>query len=251
MTREVDDTDYDDHIFVETDHEDNKATQDIVAFTPNDRIQQDVVVSGVGRTAAISGTVTASGSGDPVAGAEILVDDVAPTNAATSRCEHAGKLVTGPDGSYRAVIAAKDVGETADVSVTRKGMSFVPAEQTVPAHGGADISGINFTAFLHATITGRVKDPDGDALGGVEVTATNVVAGGANADVSSTSNARGTFRLSVPFGVYDIAASLDNYTFSYPNNNQRVNVAPGQTLDFGDIEAMSPGARNVSARHAR
>ena len=40
---------------------------------------------------------------------------------------------------------------------------------------------------------------------------------------------------------------LDNHTFKYPNGNQRVNVAPGQTLDFGDIEAMSPGARGVSA----
>ena len=133
---------------------------------------------------------------------------VAPTNAATTGTNK-GKLVTGPDGSYKAVIVAKDVGETADVSVTRKDMSFVPAVQTVPAHAGADISGINFTAFLHATITGRVKDPDGDALGGVEVTAANVVLDGADAEVSSTSNARGTFRLSVPFGVYDIAASLD------------------------------------------
>ena len=248
--REVDDEDYDDHIFVETDHEDNKATQDIVAFAANSRIQQDVVVSGVGRTAAISGTVTASGSGDPVAGAEIRVDGEAPTNAAT-RGANSGKLVTGPDGSYRAVIAAKDIGETADVSVTRKGMSFVPAEQTVPAHGGADIGGINFTAFLHATIEGRVKDPDGDALGGVVVTATNVVDGGADAEVSSTSNARGTFRLSVPFGVYDIEASLANYTFKYPNDNQRVNVAPGQPLDFGDIQAMSPGARGLTASRAR
>ena len=105
--REVDGDDYDDHVFVETDHEDNKATQDIVAFAANSRIQQDVVVSGVGRTAAISGTVTASGSGAPVAGAEILVDGVAPTNAATSGANE-GKLVTGADGSYRAVIVAKD-----------------------------------------------------------------------------------------------------------------------------------------------
>ena len=155
------------------------------------------------------------------------MDGVAPTNKATKGA-NIGKLVTDADGRYRAVIAAKDIGETADVSVTRKSMSFVPAEQTVPAHGGADIGGINFTAFLHATIEGRVKDPDGDALGDVVVTATNVVEGGANAMVSSTSNARGTFRLSVPFGVYDIKASLANYTFKYPNDNQRVNVAPGQ-----------------------
>ena len=86
------------------------------------------MVSGVGRTASISGTVTASGSGAPIAGAEILVDGAAPTNKATSGANK-GKLVTGADGTYTATIAAKDVGETADVSVTRKGMSFVPASR--------------------------------------------------------------------------------------------------------------------------
>ena len=137
--REVDDEDYDDHVFVETDHEDNKATQDIVAFAANSRIQQDVVVSGVGRTAAISGTVTASGSGAPVAGAEILVDGVAPTNAATSGANE-GKLVTGADGSYRAVIVAKDVGETADVSVTKEGHELRACE--------ADCSGSRRCGYL-------------------------------------------------------------------------------------------------------
>ena len=84
-------------------------------------------------------------------------------------------------------------------------------------------------------------------MGGVEVTATNVVEGAAGDDVSSTSNARGTFVLSVPFGTYDIAAELENHVFGYPNDNQRVSVAPGQSLDFGVIAAKTAMARNVVA----
>ena len=235
-------------VFVETDHETNEATLAIIAFAANSPVKENIDLSGKGKNATISGKVTASGSGDPVAGAEILVDGVAPNNAATSGT-NAGKLVTGADGTYEATIDAKEVGETATVSVSRARMSFVPVGQNVPAHGGANISGIDFTGFLHATISGRVRNADGNAMGGVKVTATNVVTEAAT-PVESTSNARGTFVLSVPFGAYDIEASADDHTFSYPNNNQRVSVAPGQTLDFGDIQAMSPGARNVSATRA-
>jgi hypothetical protein len=236
--------------FVETDHEGSGTTRAIIAFVANSPVRQDIELSGKGNQALISGTVTASGSGAPVAGAEILVDGEAPNNKAT-RGVTAGKLVTDADGFYTAEIDAKDIGESATVTVQRAGMSFVPAEQVVPAHGGADIKGIDFTGFVHATITGRVKNPDGNAMGGVSVTATNVVADAAGDDVSSTTNARGTFVLSVPFGAYDIEASADDHTFKYPNDNQRVSVAPGQTLDFGDIQAMSPGARNLSASRAR
>ena len=244
-TRKIGSTTHRNSIFVETAHEGNVETRDIVAFAANSRINQDVELGGVGRTASISGTVTASGTGAPIAGAEIKVDGGAPENAAT-KGTNKGKLVTGADGSYTAVIAAKDVGQTAVVTVSADGWSFVPGVQTVPAHGGAEISGINFTGFLHARITGRVRGPDSLALGGVEVTATNVTDDEAT-EVSSTSNARGTFVLSVPFGVYDITATLANHIFAYPNDNQRVSTAPGQTLDYGDIRAKTAMARNVTA----
>ena len=237
-------------VFVETAHEGSGKTREIVPFAANDRINADVDLSGVGATASISGTVTASGSGAPIAGAEIMVDGAAPTNAATTGA-NAGKLVTGADGTYTATITAKDLGESAAVTVSKDGMSFAPAELSVPAHAGSAVSGINFTGFLHATISGRVRGPDNTAMGGVTVTATNVVPGAAGDDVSSTSTARGTFVLSVPFGTYDIEASAANHVFGYPNDNQRVSVAPGQAYDFGTIRAMTAGARNVSAARMR
>ncbi len=237
-------------VFVETAHGGSGETRNIQAFAANSRIRQDVDLSGVGTIASISGTVTASGSGAPIAGAEIKVDGNAPTNAAKTGANR-GKLVTGADGTYTAEFAAKDLGESADVTVSKDGMSFAPATLSVPAHAGSAVSGINFTGFQHATISGRVRGPDGNAMGGVTVTATNVVAGAAGDDVLSTSNARGTFVLSVPFGAYDIEASLANHSFKYPNDNQRVSVAPGQSLNFGAIEALSPGARNLSASRAR
>ena len=245
-SRKVGNVTHTNSVFVETAHEGSGKTQDIQAFAVNSRIRQDVDLSGVGTIASISGTVTASGSGAPIAGAEIKVDGNAPSNAAKGGANK-GKLVTGADGTYTAEIAAKDLGESAAVTVSKDGMSFAPATLSVPAHAGSAVSGINFTGFLHARISGRVRSPDGNAMGDVSVTATNVVEGAAGDAVSSTTNARGTFVLSVPFGTYDITASADNHVFDYPNDNQRVSTAPGQSLNFGAIQARTMMARNVTA----
>ena len=242
-----------DKVLVATTHTGNEATRDFGDFGANTIIRQDVKLGGVGKTASISGTVRASGTNAPIAGATVEVSYDkgatfgAPENKATSGANK-GKLVTGTDGTYTATVKAQDVGESVDVRVTKDGMSFVPASIAAPAHAGADVSGIDFTGFLHATITGRVKGPDGMALGDVTVTATSVQTGGPTLDpIMSTSNARGTFVLSVPFGVYDIEAKRTNYTFKYPNDNKRVNVAPGQTLNYGDIDAETFMASGVKA----
>ena len=234
-------------IFVETDHEGTQETRsDPIDFAANDRIHQDVELGGVGSTASVSGTVTASGSGAPIAGVEIKVDGSPPNNAAKSGANR-GKLVTGADGTYTAIFDAKALGGTVSLTASKKGLSFSPSPLCCyPAHAGSESTGANFTGFEHATISGRVKGPDGNALGGVEVTATNVTDSAAT-EVSSTSNARGTFVLSVPFGTYDVEASLANHIFAYPNENQRVSTAPGQSLNFGDIQAKTAMARNVAA----
>jgi hypothetical protein len=247
QTRTIKKVKHSNSFFVETDHDGNSATLDIIAFAANSPTKHDIDISGVGRTASISGTVTASGTNAPVAGVEIKVDGEAPENAATSGANK-GKLVTGADGTYTATIAAKEVGQSAKVTASKAGMTFVPAELSAPAHAGAEISGIDFTGFVNATISGRVKGPDGRAMAGVEVTATKVgAAEDAAATDSHTTTSRGVFSLNVPFGNYTIAASKDDYTFAYPNDNQLVNVAPGQSVNFGDIQAMSPKARGVTA----
>ena len=241
-------------IFVETNHEENEATLTYEEpFAPNSRINVDVALGGLGRAVSYSGTVTAAGSGDPIAGAQILVDHgdgaIAPTNpnAKSPGVSKNDIYLTDGEGEFTVQVDAGEIGDYVELSVTRTRMNFVPPTLRVPAHQGFD--GIIFTGFLHATITGRVRNPDGSALGDVTVTATNVV-DKIPTPVKSTSNARGTFRLSVPFGSYQISAELENYTFDYPPTNP-VSVTHGQILDFGIIQSMSPAASNIDATRAR
>ena len=218
-------------------HQAGKPDSTSVAFGANSVTRHDFDLSAVGQYASISGTVRASGTNAPVAGVEIRVDGVAPTNAATSGA-NSGKLVTGADGTYTAVIAAKAIGSTASVSASKAGMTFVPAAQPAPAHAGAEISGIDFTGFANATIFGRVVAPAGGPMSGVAISATP--AGGGDAADADTTGVTGTFSLSVPYGSYNIAASSEgNYTFTYPNGVTTVNVAPGQSVNYGDIQAAS------------
>ncbi len=214
-------------------------TKDSVrAFVANGLEMVDIAFGGTASKATVSGKVTASGSGAAVAGAEIQVryaSDttkwVAPENKASN-----GKLVTGADGTYMAEIKGGGVGTTATVRATKKGMSFAPESIEVPAHTGAAISGINFTGFVNATITGRVVRPQGDGpFSGVVIKAKKV--GASAATDSTTTGSTGVFTLSVPFGAYDVEASKEFHGFDYPNGSQRVSVAPGERRDFGKIQA--------------
>ncbi len=74
---------------------------------------------------------------------------------------------------------------------------------------------------------------------GVTVTATSTVPGTTAAAATVTTGVTGTFRLNVPFGSYTIAASAANHVFGYPATGQVVNVAPGQSVNFGAIRAKS------------
>ncbi len=217
-----------------------------VTFAANRPIRHDFTLSGVAKTASISGTVRLSGTNAPVAGASITVDGRAPLNA-EKRSGHPnfGKLLTDADGNYSATFPAKTLGSTASASASKAGMTFSPASYPVAAHAGANTSGIAFTGYLHATISGRVVAPGGGPLAGVFISATST--GAAAAADTLTTSATGTFSFSVPFGNYDISASLLGHNFVYPNNTRRVNVGPGQSVSYGDIQARTFLARNVRA----
>ena len=229
----------------------SKADSTSVAFAANSVTPHDIDLRAVQQRASISGTVRAHGTNAPVAGVEIKVDGAAPLNKAASGA-NAGKLVTGADGTYTAEFAAKPLGQTATVSVSKRGMSFVPAEiGNLPAHAGSNISGIDFTGFLHATITGRVVAPGGGPLAGVALSATSTTAGGPVAH--DTTGVTGSFSLSVPHGGYTVAADLAGHIFEAPSavTGWNVNTAPGQTVNFGSIQAKSAGAMNVRASRER
>ncbi len=226
-------------------------TKDSVrAFVANGLEMVDIAFGGTASKATVSGKVTASGSGAAVAGAEIQVryaDDttkwVAPENKASN-----GKLVTGADGSYMAELKGGRVGGTATVRVTRKGMSFAPESIEVPAHTGAAISGIDFTGFVNATITGRVAAPPN--IGGGPQDSVWVKARKASDTTvvvdSAMTGASGTFALNVPFGDYDVRATKKRYGFTYPNDSRRVTAAPGGRRDFGKIQSRTWLPLNVS-----
>ncbi len=203
-------------------------------FDANTLAMKDFEVEGAADIATISGTVTKSGGGG-VAGVRIKVSGSKLVGLPTSG-KNKGKLITGSDGSYVAKVVALAAGGTVEVSASADGMSFQPPSHDVSAVKDSRISGIDFTAFDHATITGRVLDSDGGPVERVKVEATLV--GASSAADSYTTRRTGTFRLSVPFGTYDIeVADGQGYDVEYPNGVRRVTVAPGQTLAYGDITA--------------
>ena len=214
----------------------------IFDFAANDPMEKEISLTGVQARATVSGTVTTD-NGTPVAGVSIMAGGKAPINAETTGANR-GKLVTGADGSFTAVVAAVPVGQTVDMSAHRAGMSFFPGTIPVSATVGSTTSGIKFTAYAYATITGRVRAPAGGPMDGVVVTATATGGGTAYADTTTTA---GIFAVRVPFGSYDIAATKTNYSFEYANGVTRVSVAHGQTLGFGDIQARTFMAGNVMA----
>ncbi len=218
------------------------AGTDTLDFAANTTQRSNIDLAGVAKTVTITGTVTASNGGGPVAGVSIMVDGKAPQNAARSGVNR-GKLVTGADGTYTATAPAKELGESSVVSAHKAGMSFVPASQEV-YHAGVDLVA-NFTAFAHGTIRGRVIQPGGGPMQDVLVSATP--AGATAAADTMTTGRTGTFSLSVPYGAYNIEATAANHTFEYRNGNQTVTVAPGQVYTFPDIQARTFGASNIKA----
>ncbi len=206
----------------------------ISGFTANELVMaDDLTVEGAADIHTISGTVTANVGGAGVPGVRIHVTGSDLIGLPTSG-KNKGKLVTGSDGSYEAKVVALPAGQTVSVSASADTLSFSAARVVAPSAGLAT-SGMDFIAFAHARITGRVLDEDGSPVERVVVTATAV--GASSAADSYTTRSTGTFRLSVPHGTYDIAVASDGYAATYPNGVQRHTVAPGQRLAFGDIEA--------------
>ena len=201
-----------------------------IAFAANTPRRVDFSVSAAADIATVSGMVTHSSGGDGVGGVEILVDGKAPLNATYVKVGKTEvlKLLTDSDGSYTARIAATD--GTVKISAMKEHMFFTPEEHTVSAVKGADVSGINFSAFDNGTISGRVVDGDGDPLSGVVVSATEE--GEDEAAHADTTGATGSYVLRVPYGRYTVEAKRDGYEFA-PLTNVAV---PNDGTAQDDIE---------------
>ena len=190
-----------------------------------------------------SGTVVASGSNTPLAGVSITIDNKAPTNAATAG-PNKGKLVTGADGTFRAQIGNKGAGTNATIRASMAGMSFAPESLTLPAAPGTNLSGVNFTGFKHGTVSGRVIATKSVSLSGINGPVSGILVKATRVSDSKlldsmTTQASGTYTLSVPFGAYKIEASRRHFGFEYPSSGQTVNTAPGQSISYGDIKVRT------------
>ena len=230
QTRRIGRTTHRNKIFVETDVAGHNATRQIIDFAANTTMEHNFTVVGATKTASISGTVRSSGTGLPLKGVTIKVNGANPLG---------GALKTGDEGEYTATVAAVPAGTTVKVTASMARMSFTPASHEVSAVEGSSISGIDFTGFNHATISGRVVADGGGPLGDVKVKATPA-AGGAAVD-SATTGVTGTYSLSVPFGSFDVEAAKTGYTFA--PTGQRVNVGPGESKSIEDFQARRPYRR--------
>jgi hypothetical protein len=197
-----------------------------IAFAANAPHQEDIELSGEAKSATVSGTVRAGGSGDPVAGVTISVNGGRPLGATKD-------LKTGADGTYTALVPVGSV----EIAPSKAGMSFFPESHTTTTTDGGAVSGLDFTGYPHGTITGRVLTAAGGPMSGVKVTATPA-AGGAVAD-SSRTDVRGIYSLSVPFGRYTVAAEGEGYTFATEDGaaSVSINVASGGTASVEDFSS--------------
>ena len=230
-----------------------------IAFAANTPKREDFSVAQATDIAAVSGRVTHSGTGSGVGGVEILVDygtgAIVPLNAPyvtvpdparPGRTKQVRMLLTGADGSYTARVSA--TGSTVAISAKKEFMFFTPDKHSVSAVVGAQISGINFSAFDNGTITGRVVDAADTtiALSDVIVEARPVSGAGSAATAvathADTTGATGTYTLRVPYGSYNVTAKKNGYELglgisnvSVPNDGRPIANIKG-TADQANAE---------------
>ena len=214
-------------------------TKKDTAFVANMPTQLDITLSGANNTVAITGTVTESGTGAGIKGVEIRVDNKAPLNAS------GGKLTTGDDGTYTALVVTQPNNDPlVTVSPRKAGYHFVPASSPVAAIAGANPSA-NFTGYEATEIVGRVTGPGGGMpLAEVTVTAySNAAMTTAIAGAKVTTTETGTFSVKVPTlsgTVYLGAAPRDDYDPSHPNY---LNLRDAERYTWFDPPATSPGGQ--------
>ena len=239
-------------IVVTTAEEGSQETTDLGSFAANTPRRVDVEIEDATEVTTINGRVTHSDGGAGVGGVRVWVDGSAPINKnarSSSRLTLNNIYITDSNGNFSVRIHSKDGGASAVVTVSRDGMFFSPDQHTVSAVAGAEISGINFTAFDNGTIHGRVVDEDDEPIGGVLVTAAQV--GGTAMDTMTTSAATGAYSLSVRYGQYGVSAAKNGYTFSdttgvnVPNDGKALNDLVGTpdeaNADLGSLSLSGVG----------
>ena len=229
QTRRIGTTTHRNKTFVQTNTAGHNPSTQVVDFAANTPRKHNITLVGATKTASVSGTVRSSGTGLPLKGVRIMVNGEDPVNAPNAIVG----LKTDDNGLYTATVAAVGAGQTVTVTASMARMSFTPSSHEVSAVEGSAISGIDFTGFNHATVSGRVSTA-GRPMDGVLVSATPA-GGGAAADTATT-GVTGTYSLSVAFGQYDVRATKAGFNFEPAR--RRVNVGPGEAKSVDDFAAV-------------
>ena len=256
----------------------NNPNTEVPEFAANSVDRWDFSLSGANNTVAITGTVTESGTGEPIKGVRIMVDGKNPLNGLPSGSKK-GQLLTGDDGTYTAVVATQPFDDPlVHMTVSKSGWHFVlPAGgYPVPAIAGSNPTA-NFQGTMAVEITGRVTAPGGNvSMSDVTVSAYS------NADFSgkalddATTTETGTFSVFVPplSGQVFLKAEpreLEQADYSDPDNYQnlvdaqnyvwfdapttrpggQIPVLQGQILQFGTFKGYSVQPRITSVRRGK
>ena len=237
----------------------------VPGFAANTAERWDFSLRGANNTVAITGLVTESGTGAGIKGVEIRVGGSAPLNAGSN-----GKLLTGDDGAYTAVVATQPFDNPlVNVSARKTGWHFLPESFPVPAIAGSNGTA-NFEGRMATEIVGRVTAPGG-GMPRSEVTVTAWSDRGMTDSLYAvTTTETGTFKVLVPTlsgAVYLDAKPRDDFTRFDPNYNNlsdaanytwfdppanrpdgSIAVIPGQVLQFGAFTGNSVQPRITSVK---
>jgi subtilisin family serine protease len=168
-----------------------------------------VDISPRGPTGTLAGTVTDQSTGSPIEGA--AVHAVGPTDRTT---------FTGPDGTYSIVLP---VG-TYDVTASHFGFVSETASGVTVTEGATTTQDFALTPAPSHSVSGHVRDGDGNPLAGATVTIEGTPL------PPATTDADGFYSFaSVPEGEYDVTASAGG---CYETQTQHLVVDGDETLDF-------------------
>jgi len=168
-----------------------------------------VDISPRGPTGMLTGTVTDASTGNPIEGAAIHA--VGPTDRTT---------FTGADGTYSITLP---VG-TYDVTASHFGYLSETATGVVVTEGATTTQNFALTPAPSHSVSGHVRDGDGNPLAGATVTIEGTPIPPATTDASGAYSFA-----SVPEGEYDVTASAGG---CYETQTQHLVVDGDETLDF-------------------
>jgi Malectin domain/Carboxypeptidase regulatory-like domain/Viral BACON domain len=159
-------------------------------------------------TGTLTGLVTDSSNGNPIAGAHI---NVAPLGASTT---------SGPDGHYSIILPTG----TYDVTASAFGFADQTATGLVITDGGTTTHDFPLVAAPSHTVSGHVRDTDGNPLANATVTILGTPI------PPATTGADGSYSIAnVPEGEYDVRAEAGRCNSA---QTQHLVVDSDETLDF-------------------